>query len=309
MNCSFPYRHKEPELYSSKIASYYKFHVEGCDTALGWLLPSTVEKIEWSGFWEIDHNSKIVLLKGSSVAERDARMEQTLLSSKERRAFKVLEDWQDERFPVYGPGKILFLSIERVGCGLFGVTTYGVHMNAYVVEDGKIKYWVAERSAKRRNNPGKLDNTVGGGMTTGEEPRGEIAREALEEAAFPKAVVLENVKSAGVVTYLGIRKNGLLKPDCVYVYDLLLPPDIIPKPGCDKEVERFELMDVEQVQAALVANKFKPNCALVIVDFFIRHGIITAENEKDYIEISARLHRNPEFPTASFERRSDSNSD
>lgn len=35
----------------------------------------------------------------------------------------------------------------------------------------------------------------------------------------------------------------------------------------------------------------------VLIDFFIRHGILTPENEPDYIEIVARLHRRFEFPT------------
>lgn len=35
----------------------------------------------------------------------------------------------------------------------------------------------------------------------------------------------------------------------------------------------------------------------VLIDFFIRHGLLTPENEPDYIEIMARLHRRFEFPT------------
>jgi hypothetical protein len=38
---------------------------------------------------------------------------------------------------------------------------------------------------------------------------------------------------------------------------------------------------------------------MVMVDFFVRHGLITAENEPDYLEISSRLHRRLEYPTAS----------
>jgi len=35
---------------------------------------------------------------------------------------------------------------------------------------------------------------------------------------------------------------------------------------------------------------FKPNCALVLLDFMIRHGLITAENEPNFLEIMTRLH-------------------
>jgi hypothetical protein len=34
-----------------------------------------------------------------------------------------------------------------------------------------------------------------------------------------------------------------------------------------------------------------------LVDFLIRHGIITPENEPDFVEISMRLHRRLPFRT------------
>lgn len=89
----------------------------------------------------------------------------------------------------------------------------------------------------------------------------------------------------------------MLQPECQYVYDLELDADTVPRPS-DDEVESFALMTVDEVQGAMRSGGFKPNCALVLLDFFIRHGIITAENDQDYIEIVARLHRRLEFPTA-----------
>ena len=43
-------------------------------------------------------------------------------------------------------------------------------------------------------------------------------------------------------------------------------------------------------------GEFKPNCALLMLDFFIRHGILTPENEADFDEIKSRLHRPLNFP-------------
>ena len=87
----------------------------------------------------------------------------------------------------------------------------------------------------------------------------------------------------------------MIQPECEHVYDLELPADMIPKPN-DLEVEKFYLWTVEEVQEALGKGEFKPNCALLMLDFFIRHGILTRENEKDYAEIKRRLHRELEFP-------------
>ena len=91
-------------------------------------------------------------------------------------------------------------------------------------------------------------------------------------------------------------ETGLLQPECQFVYDLELTPDIIPKPN-DDEVESFHLWPVEKVQKAMAEAQFKPNCALVLLDFFVRHGILTPENEKDYVEIVSRLHRRLPFLT------------
>jgi len=75
-----------------------------------------------------------------------------------------------------------------------------------------------------------------------------------------------------------------------------MPPDAIPKPGDDEAID-FQLLTVEEVKKALAESRFKPNCAHLLLEFFVRHGILTAENEPGYIEIVSRFHRKLEFPT------------
>lgn len=132
-----------------------------------------------------------------------------------------------------------------------------------------------------------------------------MIREATEEASFPEQTVRSYAKCCGTVSYFDIRderaapgaETGLLQPECIYVYDLKVPEDLIPRPD-DMEAEDFRLWDVAEIQTALARGEFKTNCALVLIDFFIRHGIIQPEGEKDFIEIVTRLHRRLEFPTA-----------
>ncbi len=64
----------------------------------------------------------------------------------------------------------------------------------------------------------------------------------------------------------------------------------------DSSVEAFELLTVPEIKRALSQKQFKPNSALVVIDFLIRHRQITAEDEPDYQDILLRLHRNLEFP-------------
>lgn len=44
----------------------------------------------------------------------------------------------------------------------------------------------------------------------------------------------------------------------------------------DGEVEEFTLLHVEEVEEILQTSmRYKPNCALVIIDFLFRHGYAT----------------------------------
>lgn len=204
-------------------------------------------------------------------------------------------------YPVYGPGNELLYSIERSASPLFGVVTYGVHMTAYTKVDGQLRIWVPRRSKTKQTYPGMLDNTVAGGMATGEDPLESVIREADEEASLPKELVKKTVKAQGTITYMYVREkraggeDGLIQPECQYVYDLELPEDVVCKPN-DTEVECFYLWSVEEVKKHLEKGEFKPNCAMLMLDFFIRHGVLTEENEKDFGEIKRRLHRNLDFP-------------
>jgi hypothetical protein len=50
-------------------------------------------------------------------------------------------------------------------------------------------------------------------------------------------------------------------------------------------------MSIPDTLDAMYTGKFKPNCGSVIVDFMIRHGMVTAETEPNYLEIRWRLAR------------------
>lgn len=139
-------------------------------------------------------------------------------------------------------------------------------------------------------------------MTTGEKVLDCLVREASEEASLSQKMVQENARACGMVSYFYLRderaggETGLCQPECEYVYDLELPPEVVPVPG-DNEAVDFRLLTVEEVRAALAEGKFKPNSAVVLLDFLVRHGILTSENEPRYIEVVSRLHRRLEFPT------------
>ena len=178
-------------------------------------------------------------------------------------------------------------------------------MTAYIpaTETKPLRLWVPRRAAGKQTYPSMLDNTVAGGMGDGQTPFECIVKEAKEEANFEESYVRAHAKPCGFVSYFYVRHEeaggevGLLQPEFQYTYDMIVGEDgPVPEPF-DGEVAEHILMDVEEVKAELKNRKFKPNCAAVVLDFFIRHGVLTDDNEKDYAEIYTRLHRRLEFPT------------
>lgn len=95
---------------------------------------------------------------------RTSVMKQLMDKWRELKTFDVLEGWRNELYPVYGDmnqvDNIAFV-MERAATPLFGISTFGVHLNAYIkTEDGQILMWVARRSKTKQTWPGSLDNCV-----------------------------------------------------------------------------------------------------------------------------------------------------
>lgn len=305
---NFPYYQTDPKLYFAHVNTYYALYVKDHpNTELGYLLPSVTEVFRGLPDWRIDDEERsLILVTGRTEAERTQVVQATIRAMHATGYFKVLSKWRNELQPVYGPqGEVLF-SMERAASALFGITTYGCHMTAYVQgnedKEQQTRIWVPRRAANKQTYGGMLDNTVAGGIATGETPFESLVRESAEEASLPEELVRKKAKAVGTVTYFHIRdqraggETRLVQPECQYVYDLELPEDVEPKPS-DDEVESFELKTVEEVKESIRNGEFKPNCALVLLDFFIRHGILTMETDENYIEIVSRLHRRLEFPS------------
>lgn len=244
----------------------------------------------------------------STEAERTKLVARLTAYWRANQTFRLLKGWRNELWPVYSRSGELLFSMERAAMGLFGTTRYGVHMTAFVRRnDGESKYdlriWVPKRSSNKSTYPGMLDNTVAGGLMTNEDPFECIIREADEEASLPEDVVRTRAVETGTVTYIYITDErsggeaGYIYPECQWVYDLELPNDgsVVPEPK-DGEVDSFSLRTVEDIQEQLAKGLWKPNCAVIMLDFFLRHGIYTPGNEPYFEELRARAHRYIPFP-------------
>jgi 8-oxo-dGTP pyrophosphatase MutT (NUDIX family) len=221
-----------------------------------------------------------------------------LTAEREKGTFKVLKKWTKERFPIYGANRQLIVDIERAAAGLFGIVTYGVQLIVYLEGPVCISIWAARRSPKKFLYPDKLGVTVGGSLPARETPFECLVRESHEEAGLSPELVRGHAKSVGTISYVTACDSkstsggeaGLIRAEVQFVYELKVDAHVVPKPY-DMEASDISLYSVDEIKKALDNGEFTPANACLVLDFFIRHGLTTFDNEENYTQIISRLHR------------------
>jgi 8-oxo-dGTP pyrophosphatase MutT (NUDIX family) len=293
---------------------FYKLRLPKDSRTHGYLTPDTVFKLPWTADFSVDHKDKIIQVAvANDQADAINAAFQAVIDGAIALGPSVFANLTSHSemvrilgardYPSTAVDKPQPIRLERFAAPLFGICSRGAHLTAYVRDNSQpvstgLRVWVARRAANLHTFPGMLDTTVAGGVKAEDTPRQCIVAESDEEAALPLPYVEKNIVPTGVVTYVSrAKQTGQLRPDILYVYDLELEEDMRPEPK-DGEVQEFYLMTVEQVTAAMMNGDFKPNCCLVMLDFFVRHGIIT-ENDKDYLDIVTGLRRRLPMPVTS----------
>ncbi|KAJ2740971.1 hypothetical protein GGI20_005504 [Coemansia sp. BCRC 34301] len=188
--------------------------------------------------------------------------------------------------------------IERAAAYAFGIRTYGVHVNGFTqsATGGDILLWAGRRSLSKPTWPGYLDQLAAGGIGDGLGVWESMVKECGEEAGIPPALA-QTARYAGTIQYFTRSELGL-QPETQFVMDLELPHDFVPTPT-DGEVDSFLLLTVDETLERVRNGEFKPNCAACVVDFLIRRGFITPDNEPDdYLAIVDGLHTALPYPPA-----------
>ncbi len=247
--------------------------------------------------WLCAHDGVFLPLDGGGVRmhpdlstpdQRSAALDQVCQSLQGSHGIPAL---RGERYRVAtGWGQPQLMTVDRAVVSLFGVRAYGVHVNGFTrLADGRLALWVARRAWDRPLEPGKLDNLVAGGQPAHLGLMDNLIKEAAEEAGIPAALA-RTARPAGAISYCLEDRWGL-KPDVMYCFDLAVSADFRPV-NTDGEVAEFHLMPVTDVAALIAAGtEFKYNVNLVIMDFLIRHGFITPDQQPDYLDLIHGLHR------------------
>jgi isopentenyldiphosphate isomerase len=201
----------------------------------------------------------------------------------------TIRGWRGEDYPISTAwGALALLRMERAAVPFFGATSYGVHLNGYVRDGGRLLMWIGRRARDKHTYPGMLDNMVAGGQPIGLSLRENLIKECAEEAAIPRPLA-ERAVPVGAISYRHQTAEGL-KPDVQFCYDLEVPADFVPR-NTDGEIESFVLLPIDEVARIVAETRdFKFNCNLVVIDFLVRHGVLDPERP-DYLPIVRALHR------------------
>ena len=195
-----------------------------------------------------------------------------------------------ELFDVVRPfGGTPLAQCDRALLPTFGFPGYGVHVVGYVAHADGPRIWIPRRAADREIAPGRLDNTVAGGIAAGMSAAATLRKEAREEAGLEPALV-DAARPAGALAYLH-QEGECLRDDTLFVYDLPMPPEFRPR-NLDGEVQDFALMPWRRVLELLRDGApFKFNCGPVLLDFLLRHGLLDPDREPAYSGLARTLRR------------------
>ncbi|HBZ91930.1 MAG TPA: DUF4743 domain-containing protein, partial [Gammaproteobacteria bacterium] len=116
-----------------------------------------------------------------------------------------------------------------------------------------------------------------------------LVKECFEEAGISETQANQAI-ATGTISYRHTDGRGL-KRDILYCYDLELPDSFMPV--ChDGEVESFQRLPIDEVLSIIAkSDAFKYNCNLVIIDFAIRHGVLTGDNTPEYAMLCERRNQ------------------
>ncbi len=199
-----------------------------------------------------------------------------------------------EPYPVTpGQREQALFELDRTAASLFGLRTFGQHLNGVVRDGDQWFMWVAERAEDKPTFPGMLDQLVAGGLPVGISLAQNLYKECGEEASISVKMAAQ-ARFVGAITYNMDNTKGY-KYDIIYCYDLELPRDF--EPRCqDGEVAAFHLMPLAAV-AEMVrdSDRFKPNCNLVVIDFLLRHALIGPQHP-DYLDLLIGLRPAMQIP-------------
>lgn len=243
---------------------------------VGWLEPDLAR---WLAFrprdFHFDSAGVSLPTRLRSGAARDAVLADAVRGLEKAGYLRHRDEAFDVRATAEGP---VLARLDRGAVPAFGVLAQGVHLNGLVRRADGLHIWLGKRARDKAVAPGQWDNIVAGGTPAGLDAMATLLKEAGEEAGLPRELALQ-ARPVSRLSYV-MKQEGGLRRDILHCFDLELPEDFHPVPN-DDEVEHFELWPARRVlEAVRDADDFKFNVNLVLIDLFLREGLIDPASDE-----------------------------
>jgi thiamine pyrophosphokinase len=255
------------------------------DQQVGWLGAELARALAFfPGSVHFDARGAALAGRLRGEGARTAALETLARALAGRGHFRLRGEAFDVRATADGP---VLARLDRGALPAFGVISQGVHVNGFVRRADGLHLWVGWRSKAKPVAPGQMDHVVAGGIPAGLSPEECLVKEAAEEASLPAELAARAVP-VGWISYVMANEEGLRR-DVLHCYDLEMPEGVIPRPQ-DDEVERFELLPADRMlRVVREGGPVKFNVNLVLVDFFLRHGMLDALSQAEVARLRAGL--------------------
>jgi len=169
------------------------------------------------------------------------------------RATRRCGAWRGERVAVKSADGVSSAAVERGAARVLGICTEAVHL---VVRTPEGRVWLQQRAFDKPNDPGLWDTLVGGLVAHGETPADTLQRETWGEAGL-RLQDLADLQAGGAFEVIKPSADGGglgHMVETIHWFTAVLPPGLAPV-NQDGEVERFEALESDAVQARVLAGQ------------------------------------------------------
>ncbi len=172
--------------------------------------------------------------------------------------------WRDEQLAVPDQKGVRVATVERAVIRCLGITTHAVHLVG-VAPDGRT--WLQQRAFTKANDPGLWDTLMGGMVSAADTLESALERETWEEAGL----VLSNLHEVHWGGRITTRRPAADGGGAGYVIEHIdwfrcRVPDGLSPQNQDGEVERFELVHLDDVARQMQRGEFTAEAALILCD-------------------------------------------
>ncbi|KAK4182487.1 NUDIX hydrolase domain-like protein [Podospora australis] len=288
--------------YVTHLERYYTLQISPFPEPVGYLASHFVSRLPLTEkYWTINPTARTITITSpkETFESRSDVLNTTLRAGHEAyptNNIRSLKNWSNELFPLLYPlTREVILELDGCGVDMLGIINESVFLVASTLGSSPEtrKVWVARRAMWKAAWPGMLDCTAGGGLASNETPLDGIVREAWEEVRLDRAYIREHAKYVGE-NRLQLCETEVGEEGCQmqaqHLFEVELPENMIPEIG-DGEVMGVCLLGVDDLKQKMREGEVKPASCMVWLDWMIRHGYLTEDNERDLEEIKRRLKR------------------